>query len=135
MLYSNSALNVARNGRGGHRHPRNKRGGNRLILRSGTALTTAVALLTALLAPLTGTGVAEAAENYKRRCAEQSYSYKQTTAPNGAVVRRHELRAGDMAALDAKYPDGRQRCEMIGKTDYPFRTPVWFSYSFRQTVT
>jgi hypothetical protein len=118
---------------GAHRHPRNLRGGNNVIFRSVTALTIAVALLTAALSALNGTRVAEAAETYGLRCPEQPYSYTERTAPNGAVVRRHELRAGDMAALDAKYPDGRQRCEKIGKTDFPFRTPVWFSYSFRQT--
>jgi hypothetical protein len=39
-----------------------------------------------------------------------------------------------MAAEDrAIYSDGRQRCQKIGQTDYPFRTPIWFSYAFRQT--
>jgi hypothetical protein len=97
--------------------------------------TTALALVTSVLALLSGTGVAGAVESYRLRCAGEPYSYKQTTYSNGAVVRRHELRAGDIAALDAKYPDGRQRCEMIGQTDHPFRTAVWFSYSFRQTGT
>ncbi|MGY1745254.1 heparin lyase I family protein [Blastococcus sp. SYSU D00695] len=82
---------------------------------------------------LSGTGVAVAGESYRLRCADDPYSYRQTTAPNGATVRRHELRAGDIAALDAKYSDGRQRCEQIGQTDYPFDTNIWFSYSFRQT--
>jgi hypothetical protein len=98
-----------------------------------TTLAAAFAVIASLLAVLSGTGSANAAVAYRLRCPDTSYAYKQTTAPNGVQVRHHELRAGDVAALDAKYSDGRQRCEWINQTDLPFRKPIWFSYSFRQT--
>jgi hypothetical protein len=96
-------------------------------------LTSAIALVASVLTVLSGTGVAEAAEVYRLNCAEQPYSYKQTNYANGSVVRRHELRAGDMSPRDSKYTDGRQRCEMVGQTDYAFGKTIWFSYGFRWT--
>jgi len=72
---------------------------------------------------------------YRLNCAEQPYSFRESTSPDGAVVERFELRAGDISPSDERYPDGRQRCEMVGQTDFEFGTPIWFAYSFRQTGT
>jgi hypothetical protein len=124
--------NAVNGGAGAHRDPRNQRRRDPLISRR-LSLTAALAVIASLSFVIGGTGAAQAVESYRLRCAEKTYSYNETTSPNGVAVRHHELRAGDIAALDAKYPDGRQRCEKIGQTDFPFRTPIWFSYSFRQT--
>jgi hypothetical protein len=70
---------------------------------------------------------------YSLNCAQTSYSYWQATFSNGAVARHYELRAGDISPRDAEYTDGRQRCETVGRTEYPLRTDLWFSYSFRWT--
>jgi hypothetical protein len=107
--------------------------GRRIIPRRASLIAVLAAVATAATV-LGGTGLAQAAPaEYVLECPEKSYSYKETTSPNGAVLRHHELRSGDIAANDKKYTDGRQRCEMIGRTEYPLQTNLWFSYSFRWT--
>jgi hypothetical protein len=98
------------------------------------SLTALLAVVATAVTVLGGTGLAQAARaEYVLECPEKSYSFRETTSPNGAVLRHHELRSGDIADNDKKYTDGRQRCEMIGRTEYPLQTNLWFAYSFRWT--
>jgi hypothetical protein len=119
MSLNNAVLNA---------RPSRRRG----VIRRRASLTALLAAVATAVTVLGGTGLAQAAgAQYVLECPEKSYSFKETTSPNGAVLRHHELRAGDIAANDKNYTDGRQRCEMIGRTEYPLQTNLWFSYSFR----
>jgi len=104
------------------------------LLPRRTVLTAVLAAITTGFTVLTGTALANAGTaEWSVMCPTEPYSYWERTAANGAVVRHHELRAGDIAANDVNYTDGRQRCEKIGRTEYPLQTHLWFSYSFRWT--
>src|SRR4051812_30884856 len=74
-----------------------------------SALSTALALFIGL-AVFGASGTAEAGTAWLLQSPTQPYSYHRTTAANGAVTDRFELRSGDQWAKDAaRYDDGRQR--------------------------
>jgi hypothetical protein len=78
------------------------------------------------------------AGTWNMNCFSQPYAFAQTTAPNGAISRRFEVRSGDRAPGDINlHPtDVRQRCEQKNTdTFWSWDTDVWLSYDFQWSGT